>query len=476
MADVWVMYPIGGAQGQAVTEERWRTIHRISFPAGVAGPNESFLVEFDPSDAANVTLHGGYLWIDGLFVEFIGGTKSGVGTAPWDYTQKLPVPKLSSGMTHALLYAEIDMSANPPVGSFQWSQDSKMPSAPENLDSAGLVKIPLATMAYDPSGTAVTTAYDRRLWSPARRDVFYVDSINQAELDSHDRRPGQVYVDQEDGQIYLRRADGVLVMTSMHEPSTGGPPLSGAVSGSLMFPGQQGQASASLEANPDGNGGLIVTATDAAGQSQGVLATDASQMLVSVPAAFFAGLSVKDGAGADTLAISPQGVITLQPAIDANQPAVVTAMDASTLQVEVQDVEIGDTDWRDATSWCTGLDANSPGRLLARRSGQMVTLKFEALRTGVTQQIPVVVSNGGIPMGFTASGSVTGVLTMDGDPTVTQQMRVNGPGIMALYRIGGPVAATQFDVMPEWRTDEPMDGQITYMTDDPWPTSLPPAA
>ena len=476
MADVWVMYPIGGAQGQAVTEERWRTIHRVSFPGGVAGPDASFEVEFNPADVSNVTLHGGYLWIDGLFVEFVGGAKTGVGTAPWDYTQKIALPPATAGNTHALLYAQIDLSPNPPTGTFLWSQSAGMPMAPQNIDHPDVRQIPLAVVEYAAGGAAGQVLHDRRLWSPARRDVIYVDSIQQAELDPHDRRTGQLYVDQDNGQIYLRREDGVLVTTAMHDPRTGGPALGGAVTGNLQFPGTQGQASASVAAHQGGAGGLSVTVTDSSGQQQDVLDIDDSQMMVSVPASFLAGLSVKDGSGIDTLAISPQGIVTLQPAIDANQPAVVTAMDAGTLQVEVQNANIGDTEWRDATNWCTGLDANSPGRLLARRTGQMVTLKFEALRTSITQQIPVAVSLSGIPMGFTASGSVTGVLTMDGDPTVTQQMRVNGSSIEALYRIGGPAAATQFDILPEWRTGEPMDGQITYITDDPWPTALPPAA
>jgi len=470
MADVWVMYPTGGASGQAITEERWRAIHRTSFPGGVAGPEDSFRVNYDPADRDHVTLHGGYLWIDGMFVEYVGGTKAGLGTMPWDYTQKIAAPTSGVGaaITYALLYVKVDLAANPPVGSFAWTTAAAPPLAPEDIDHPNVSNIPLALVKVGPSGTPlVQEVHDRRLWSPARRDIIYVDSMQQAELDPHDRRVGQLYVDQENGQIYVRREDGVLFITQMHDPRTGGPPLGGVVSSPLVFPGTQGKASARLTAHADGTGGVTLSVVDTAG-SEGIAMTAVPGSVSTwLQSAFLNGLSVKDGfSGPEVFSVTPKGVVTIADAAGPHQPAAVTALDPATRQIAVQGQDIGDTGWRIATGWCTGLDPAIPGQLLVRRVGATVTLKFNNLKAAANAPTPATLANGTIPTGFTASGIVVAPLAISTDPTASELVRVEGGSIHVQLREAVTPQA-------QWHVDEALSGQISYITDDPWPVTLP---
>lgn len=141
------------------------------------------------------------------------------------------------------------------------------------------------------------------------------------------------------------------------------------------------------------------------------------------------------------------------------------------------DPRLLDTGWRDVTDLIQPgiLHATTPGRLLMHRIGDRVTMRFDNLKPVGTLPAPVHLINDAplIPVGFRpGSQHVQGfatrlnAITTRYDMTLWSSTRLSTYGRTSLTSESGARVA-------EWTDADTLVGEMTWTTDDPWPTTLP---
>lgn len=169
--------------------------------------------------------------------------------------------------------------------------------------------------------------------------------------------------------------------------------------------------------------------------------------------------------------------LTIPAATAATHAAQVSAIDAATGRLAIGGREIGDTGWRDITSFIHAgvLHASNAGKLLVKRNGDMVTLfTFNLWLAAGTGLVNLLDGTPGhlIPTGFQVSGQ--------GAFQLLHSFRSNSGVEVSNFSIysGAALAWVSETILTSGTTTSTrppisLMGQVTYLTSDVWPASLP---
>jgi hypothetical protein len=151
-----------------------------------------------------------------------------------------------------------------------------------------------------------------------------------------------------------------------------------------------------------------------------------------------------------------------------------TASSGSTGRFAINGREIGDTGWRDVTDICVSgsLDPANVGQLQMRRQGHYVTYRLVNLlmASGVGS---IILVNGGIASGFRLPATAPASFLQFLANRINSAIERQNLAVFSQRIDWHSVTVTTTGVTSSARPAIGISGEITFVTEDPWPATLP---